>query len=267
MFFSRAVQKFSQRNLETVERRTRFLSKVNKPLCTATISIPELSQTAHRSISPRAFKSECSAPEVAAENSEDLVVANAPTIPGWDEQVERGLLIAEQPPSVIPKKSRRTPPSLNEITARLKPVPVSSKNDCSRSRLPDFLKALSLSPGSTDDQIKTVPVRSLALNDEKFDTTFAQQVIHPQRPDPWPLTAVIPRTVDLVAGPTLPTSRADTARDMIATLKRRSSPPPAFGRHECTWLSTKVKRCSAPGELQHIGRVGFDRVAVARGGF
>jgi hypothetical protein len=240
-------------------------------LCTATTCIPEGFPTAHRSISPRGFKSECSAFEVEAGNSEDLVVVNAPTILGWDEQVERGLLVAEQPlakpkfPSAMLKKSRRTPPSLNEITARLKPVHVSFKNDCSRSRLPDFLKALRLSPGSTDDQIKTFPVRSLALNEGKFDTTFAQQVIRPQHPDSWPLTAVIPRTVDLVAGPTLPTSRADTARDMIATLKRRSSPPPALGRHECTWTNTK--RCSAPAELHHIGRVSFDRVAVARGGF
>lgn len=255
--------------METVERRTHFLSNVNEPSCAATTFSP----TAHRSISPCGFKSECSALEVAAENSEDLVVVNSSTNPGWDELVERGLLIAEQPlaspkfPSAMPKKSRRTPPSLNEITARMKPVDVSFKKDCSRSRLPDFLKALRLSPGSADDQIKTVPVRSLALNGDKFDTTFAQQIIRPQHPDPRALTAVIPHTVDLVAGPTLPPSRADTARDMIATLKRRSSPPPGLGRHECTWSSTKVKRCSAPAELQHSGRVGFDGVAVPRGGF
>jgi hypothetical protein len=248
-------------SLKQLERRSRFLSKVSEhSIAVVPLESPA---TPHCSISPRRFESDYSALHIAAENSEDLVI-NSPANLGWEEQAECDLLIAEPlaGSKFSPNKSRRTPPSLDEITARLKPVYVSSKKDCSRPRLPNFLKASSLSSGPADDLIKTLPVRSLALNDEMFDPTFAQ-VIHPQHSDPCNLTlgsrrAVIPHTVDVVvAGPTLHTSRADTARDMIETLRRRSSPPPDLGHHECTWTSIKVKRCSAPAELQYSGRVGF----------
>ncbi|KAH0838467.1 hypothetical protein J3R83DRAFT_6780 [Lanmaoa asiatica] len=174
----------SQRLKErTVERRARFLSKVKGSPRIAAISILKVSlespTTAHCSILPHGTESEFSALEVVAENPEHLIIVDSTTNPGWDEQVERGLLITKQSPTsskfhrAVPKKSRRIPPSLDEITARLKPVHVSSTKDYSQSRLPNFLKASSLSPGSTGDQLKTVPVRSLALNDEKFDTTCA----------------------------------------------------------------------------------------------
>lgn len=258
--------------METVERRARFLSKVDEP---SWIAIPVALETAHHSMSPRVFESEYSAHDIAAENSEDLVI-NSPALPGLEEQAECGPFIAERPlassksPPAMSNKSRRTPPSLDEITARLKPVSVPSKQDYSRPRLSNFLKASSLSSGPADDQIKTIPVRSLALNDEMFDATFVQRVIDTQHSDPCNSaigsSAVIPRTVDVVvAGSTLHTSRADTARDMIVTLRRRSSPPPGLGHHECTRTSVKVKRCSAPAELQYSGRVGFDHMAVSRG--
>lgn len=209
--------------------------------------------TAHCPISPLGFESEFSTLEVAAANLGDLVVANPPTNPESHEQVGRGLLIAKQPltsskfPRSVPKKPGHITPSLDEITARLKPVHVSSTKDCSRSQLPNFLKALSPSP-------KTVPVRSFTLNDEKFDTTFAQQVIPLQHPDPRTLKlglrrVVNPRTASDVAGPILHTSRADTARDMIVTLKRRSSPPPGLGHHESTRTAIGVKKRSSPAEL------------------
>jgi len=258
--------------METVERRAHFLSKVNDPSRTVTTSILEAPPLVHCSIPPRNFESELSILE-GAENSEDLTIVDPPTNPGWSKLVGHGLLTAEQPlespkfPPAMPKRSRCIPPSLNEITARLKLVHVSFERDCSRSRLPNFLKASSVSLGSTDDRIKTVSVRSLALNGARFNTTFAQQVICPRHPDPCTLTTVIPHTVDFMAGPTLHVSRADTARDMIATLKRRISPPVGPGRHECTWASTKVKRCSAPAELQHSGRVGFECAEVSRGVF
>lgn len=105
------------------------------------------------------------------------------------------------------------------------------------------------------DQLNTVPVRSFTLNDKKFDTTFAQHLILSQHPDPRTLKlesrrVVFPRTIDVVAGSTSHTSRADTARDMIVTLKRRSPPPPGLGHHECTRTTIEVKGRSAPAELQ-----------------
>ncbi|KAF8446130.1 hypothetical protein L210DRAFT_3529126 [Boletus edulis BED1] len=252
--------------LKQLDRRARFLSKLGGP-STVTLSIPEVPPSCC------GFKPEYSPLEIAAEISEDSVVVNSPN-PAWDKWVECAPLIAEQPlasstfPPAMPlRKSSRIPPSLDEITARLKPVHVSSKRDCSPSRLPTFLKASSMSPASTDHQIKTLPVR-LALNDETCDTSLNQQVIHPERSGPCTLTresrrTVFFHTVDVAAGPTLHTTRADTARDMIVTLGRRNSPPPDLGRHECTRTSTEVKRWSASA---HSGRVGFGCAVVSRYG-
>lgn len=265
----------------TVERRARFLSKVNESSFIGTICVPEVTlelpepATAHCFISPPVFESEHSFLEIAAENLEDLVVVNSSAQPGSDEQVVRGRLIAKKPlasskssPS-MPNKSKRIPPSLDEISARLKPGRVSPKKDYSRSRLPNFLTASSLSP-PRDDQIQTVPIRSLTPNDEMFDTTFAQQANSPRLPDPCNLTqesrrAVTPHTVGVVTGPTI---RSDIARDMVVILRRRSSPPPGLDHNGCARTRTAMRRCSAPAEMKHSGRDGFDHVAIlSRGGF
>ena len=176
----------SQRNLEAVERRTRFLSKVKDLSCAPTTSIPEVPPHSptivYCSMSLRGFESEFSAFEVTAEISQDLAVVTPSTNRGWNEH---DILIPKQPlknsqfPPAMPKISRHISPTLDEITSRLKPAHRSYNKGCSQSQLPHFLKAPSSSPGSADNQIRTLPVRSLALNDEKFNTILAQHRISP----------------------------------------------------------------------------------------
>lgn len=93
-----------------------------------------------------------------------------------------------------------------------------------------------------------------------FDTAVAQQVTRSQHSDPCNLVlgwrrAITFRSVDVATGPALHASRVDTARDMILTLGRRSSPPPGLGRSECAQNSIGVKRWNAPAELQQTRRV------------
>lgn len=121
----------------------------------------------YRPMPSHRFGSEFSTLKIAVENDQDLnAVSSFPD--QWDEH---GLPIPHFLPAE-PKISRDVLPTLEEITTRLKPAHRSRNKDCSQSRLPLFLKAQRLSRGSADNQIKNFPVRSLALNDEMFNTTF-----------------------------------------------------------------------------------------------
>ncbi|KIJ21574.1 hypothetical protein PAXINDRAFT_65019 [Paxillus involutus ATCC 200175] len=286
-----------------LERRARFLFKVKEPPSPTAVSTPktppESPSIFHCSLPSPGLKSPLSAFESVVKGSEtllDIDYTSSNTRQGWVEQVEFLLPTGGQPHTATKAnmklapstqtKSKKGVPSLDEITARLKLADQPAKQSNCQSRLPNFLKTASRlsSPALAEARPKLnvgrlhLPVRSLSMDDAKFDIAPAQRVIPPQSPNLCaPLevrTTLIPRTVS-VATVALNESnlrafgRSNTARDMMQTLKRRSSPPPpGLGYHVCTQTSIKLKRHSAPAELQVSGRVGFNHAVLSMpGGF
>ncbi|KAG9314534.1 hypothetical protein JVU11DRAFT_5332 [Chiua virens] len=253
-----------------VERTARFLAKVgNLPLCTATAAVSEV----HNPSSSGGLVFESAALDVTEDNPGDVIPVNPFHHAGQDGQGGQGPFIAQLPLTssdlspASPKKGRCVPPSLDEIIVRLRPAPPSSEQvDRRQSRLPNFLKASNTSSGCTGNQSQAITVRSVALNDEKVDITFGQQVVYPPYLDTFTLKlgtrhTIIPHAAHIMTAPTLSANRADTTRNLIMTLRRRSSP--RLGHHKYTQTSTEAERCSSPAKLRHGGWVGFHNVPLS----
>ncbi|KAF9229509.1 hypothetical protein BS17DRAFT_24971 [Gyrodon lividus] len=294
----------NQRNKQ-LERRAHFLSKVKEPLSPTAVStpkmLPESPSIFHCSVPSPEPKSPNLAFESVMKGSENLLDINyidSKIHQGWVEQVEFLLPVGKQPYAAAKAntklapttqtKSNKATPSLDEITARLKPADKSTKQSNCQSRLPSFLKTASRlsSPAPAEARHKIsvgrlqLPIRTLSMNDAKFHTAPVQRLIPLQSLDPCTpkssevKTTLVPRTVSVAPialneSNLRAFSRSNTARDMIQTLKRRNSPPPpGLGYYAGTQTSTKLRRHSSPAELQVSGRAGFANAMLSMpGGF
>ncbi|KIJ68234.1 hypothetical protein HYDPIDRAFT_179421 [Hydnomerulius pinastri MD-312] len=297
----------NQRNKQ-LERRARFLSKVKEPPSPTAVSTPktppESPSIFHCSLPSPGLESPLSVFESAAKGPGNLLDIDSDTHHGWVEQVEFRLPIGKQSNAATKAKARpatqtkskKVAPSLDEITARLsgspfarssaKPTESTDKHSNSSSRLPNFLKTarrLSSTPAPAESRPKInvgrlhLPVRSLSMNDALV-VTPPPRFDPPQSPVPCTPNlevkiSVVPRTSSVALVALNETNlrafgRSYTARDMMQTLKRRSSPPSGLGHDAGTQTSIKLKRHSAPAELQVSGRAGFDHQVLSMpGGF
>ncbi|KAG1715638.1 hypothetical protein ID866_1520 [Astraeus odoratus] len=282
-----------------LERRARFLSKVSEPPSpTATITPktpPDSPAVLHCTLPSPGLESPLSMFEAVAKAGCSLSDAECPQ--GWVEQIDFCLPVGEQSssasrrgdnaPTSAKASSRRLGPSLDEITARMggdtlgqsaKEMPINrtKRDDHNPPRL----------QGCTRESRRKInvgrllmPLRTLSPGISIGDTP--EQC--PQSLPPIPLTptlevktTIVPRTTRVSPFPLNESnlrafSRLHVAKDMIKTLKRRSSfSIPGGGRDPGAPVSTNVqlKRRSAPAELYCSGRAGFQHdVLSIHGGF
>ena len=274
----------NQRNKQ-MERRALFLSKLREPPSPTAVTLPKTPPESpvlfHCSLPSPGLDSPLSAFETFEQDSDHSEVSSH-TRRSWVEQVDFRLpqdaavaVIAPKPVSKAtqsraPRPKGRRPPSLEEITAHLHVAPVERAPalipDIPHSRLPAFLKTRpSQAPHVTEQQEKPArPVTSvgrLALpigRTPKLDCIPTPKEAAPPESPRIPLTPklqvttmVVPRTSSFSPCPLTESNlhafgREHTAREMISTLKRRSTWPPG---------NTTRQQDTAPTNSKSVPRV------------
>ncbi|KAL4068234.1 hypothetical protein V8B97DRAFT_1974193 [Scleroderma yunnanense] len=270
-----------------IERRTRFLSKLSEPPSpTATVTPktpPESPAILHCFLPSPGLESPLA---VFESISKDVSAAPTGETRGWVEQIDFRLPIGKQSRSAdktgnvgpIPAvTARKFSPSLDEITARMDSAVLgrSTKEATRRqSSIPPIpsqgIVAKSrpkLNVGRLHIPLRILSPGSLISNGREWSAAPAPT---PLTPALEVTTTVVPRTTSTAPFPLNESnlrafSRSYTARDMIKTLKHRSSPPlPGL----LSSSSIQQKRKSAPAVLYGRGRAGFEHDVLSMpGGF
>ncbi|KAI6132664.1 hypothetical protein EDD16DRAFT_1467971 [Pisolithus croceorrhizus] len=275
----------NQKNKQ-LERRAQFLSKVSEPpsptATTTPKTPPESPAVLHCSLPSPGLESPRT---VFASVSRDTCVElpdSDKSHQGWVEQIDFRIPVGKQCSAgrascTEVKNSARLgkfAPSLDEITARMSSATLkrSSKDTvtCSNKRRDLRFPGVTAEPRPELNVGRLhMPLRELSPGPPFADGLERCILQSPPSalltPALQVTTTVVPRTVRATPFPLSETnlhafSRSYTARDMIRTLKRRSSsPPPAGGRDLSHETKDRVfqRRWSAPAELYDCGRAGF----------
>lgn len=217
--------------------------------------------------------------------TKDACDAPAGQAQGWVEQIDFRLPIGSQSRSAGEAQNagskrlgtaRKFPPSLDEITARMGSAAPgrSVQRQNSVPPLPSQGITSERRPKLNVGRLR-IPLRTLSLgasisNGRECNVT---PPLTPHTPKLEITTTVVPRTASAAPFPLNESnlrafSRLHTARDMMKTLKRRSSPPPPGVWRDSSSTSVQRKRKSAPAVLYGRGRAGFDHdVLSIPGGF
>ncbi|KAG2146543.1 uncharacterized protein EDB93DRAFT_1250824 [Suillus bovinus] len=252
----------NQRNKQ-LERRAFFLSRIQEPTLSTTgsktpVEFPGVNHCALSSLglgSPLSYSS--------AEGHDGWIEKDLLERRTWFEPTDCRLPISK--PKADPKfGTRRKIPSLEEIIARVGPShPPSIANEPTfvTPRLPTFLRNDKISSptrviSDTKPSINIgrlhMPVRRRQSSDS---ISYMRASIMPNSPC-YPNIEVASSRARGNAMCAFTESnmhalgRANTAREMITTIKRRTSPPPCLAQ-------PRPKRHSAPAEMQLRGRSGF----------
>ncbi|KAG2350587.1 hypothetical protein BDR05DRAFT_1054675 [Suillus weaverae] len=256
----------NQRNKQ-LECRAFFLSRIQEPPSSTTVSkIPvEFPGVSHGTLpslglgSPLFYSS--------AEEHDGRIGQDLPGRRAWFEQADYRLPINK--PKADLKLGRRKLPSLEEITARVGSLhpPPSIANDpiFATPRLPTFLRN-----DKNSSATRTVSDTKLGINIGRLHMPIRRRQSSDSLSDmPLSATPGSPRYPNIeIASPRARSNaicafaesnmhalgRANTAREMMTTIKRRTSPPPPYlANHQ-----PRTKRHSAPAEMQLRGRSGFE---------
>lgn len=265
----------NQRNKQ-LERRALFLSKIQEPRSSTAVLTPkapvEFPGVDHCTLpypgleSPLAlFDSSCK--EHDGWTGKDLARRHT-----WLELVDSRLPISK--PKTDLKLGRRRLPSLEEIIARVGPVhpPPSMANNpvFATPRLPMFLRndknastKRSVSDSNPDVNIGRLhmPLRHRQSSNSLSGMRLRTMPSSPCCPNieitstvsPLPLRCRNARHT-FTESNVHALGRANTAREMMTTIKRRTSPPPPGLADN----QPRSKRHSAPAEMQLRGRSGFE---------
>ncbi|KAG0709065.1 hypothetical protein DFH29DRAFT_890358 [Suillus ampliporus] len=271
----------NQRNKQ-LERRAFFLAKIQEPPPSTAVSTPktpiEFPAVDHCTLPSLGLESPLALFDSLTEELDRLIGKDLARRRTWFERADCRLPISK--PKADPKSGRRRFPSLEEIIARVGPVrpPPSMANDpifttprpsmFSRS---DKNTSTTRSVSDTKPDINIgrlhMPVRRRQSSDSLPDMLLSAMPGSPCCPNIERITTAVPRTrsnaryafTDVHA-----LGRANTARDMMTTIKRRTSPPPP----DLADNQPRSKRHSAPAEMQLRGRSGFEHPNLSLpGGF
>jgi hypothetical protein len=258
----------NQRNKQ-LERRALFLSRIQEPTLSATGSKTpvEFPSVGHRTLPSLGLGSPlfCS----SAEGHDGWIGKDLPGRRTWFESKQVDCRLPISKPKADLNLGRRKLPSLEEITARVGPFhspPSMAKEPIfATPRLPMFLRSdKNLSTTRTVSDTKPsinigrlhMPVRRRQSSDS---LSHMRPSVIPSSPCYPNIEIASPR----VRGNAIcaftesnihALGRANTAREMMTTIKRRTSPPPpCLTNHQ-----PRPKRHSAPAEMQLRGRSGFE---------
>lgn len=263
----------------SVERRAVFLSQIQEPASSTEVFTSKVTP-----------ESPCTLPSLGLELESPLMSfessakkRNSPIAEDrsrrqiWFGQTDFLLPIGK--PKVDLRSGRRTPPSLEEIIARIGPArpPPSMANDPILTTLTPrpftFLRnnknaraARSVSDTGLDMHIGRL---HMPISRRQSSNTLPAECL---RAMPGFSSPSIPGTRSnaryvLTESNVHHLGRANTAREMMTTIKRRTSPPPPPGLAR-DLNQFRLKRLSAPAEMQLRGRSGFEHPILSLpGGF
>ncbi|KAG1755082.1 uncharacterized protein EDB91DRAFT_1233875 [Suillus paluster] len=263
----------NQRNKQ-LERRALFLSRIQEPPSSTAVPTPkipvEFSAVNHCTLPPGGLESPLAffnslAGGLNGQTGKDLARRRT-----WFEQVDCRLPISK--PKTDLKLGSRKLPSLEDIIARVRPVlpPPSMANDpiFATPRPSMFLRSgknasSTRSVSDTNPHINIgrlhMPVRRRQSSDSLPDMLLNVTPRSPCCPNIEITTTAPPRTRSnakyaFTEYNVHALGRANTAREMMTTIKRRTSPPPL----DLADNQLRPKRHSAPAEMQLRERSGFE---------
>lgn len=257
----------NQRNKQ-LKCRAFFLSRIQEPTLSTTGSKTpvEFPGVNHRTLPSLSVGSPLSYP--STEEHDDWIGKDLPGHRTWFEQADCRLPISK--PKADVKLGKRKLPSLEEIIARVGPLhpppspSMANEPIFASPRLPVFLRSdkNSSTPRTVSDTKPSInigrlhmPVRRRQSSDSLSDMRLNTMPRSPCYPN---VKIASPRA----RGGTMcaftesnmhALGRANTAREMITTIRRRTSPPPCLANHQ-----PRSKRHSAPAEMQLRQRSGFE---------
>lgn len=257
----------NQRNKQ-LERRAFFLSRIHEPPssthCKTPVEFPAIN---HCTLPSLGLESPPSMLYSSAEEHDGLIGQDFARCRTWFEKVD-----CRQPVSKLKtdlKSGRRRLPSLEEIIAHVGPLhpPSQIANDpiFTTPRLPVFLRSnknpsttRSVSDTKSDINIGRLhmPIRRRQSSDSLSHMRLSAVPSHSCCPS-IEITSPRPRSnarCAITESDMHSLGRANTAREMMTTIKRRTSPPlPGFADNHI-----RSKRHSAPAEMQVRNRSGFE---------
>lgn len=255
----------NQRNKQ-LKCRAFFLSRIQEPTLSTTgsktpVEVPGVNHCKLPSLglgSPLFYPS--------AEEHDDWIGKDLPGRRTWIEQADCRLPISK--PKADLKSGKRKFPSLEEIIAHvgpLHPPPMANEPILAKPRLPMFLRS-----DKNSSTLRTVSDTKPSINIGRLHMPLRRRQssdsLSDMRRSTMPSSHYYPNVE--IAGPRArggtmcaftesnmhALGRANTAREMMTTIKRRTSPPPpCLANHQ-----TRSKRHSAPAEMQLRERSGFE---------
>jgi hypothetical protein len=256
----------NQRNKQ-LECRAFFLSRIQEPALSTTdpktlVEFPGVNRCTLPSLSPGSPLSYSS-----AEEHDDWIGKGLHRRRIWFEQADCRLPISK--PKADLKLGKRKLPSLEDITARVGPLhpPPSMANEpiFATPRLPMFLRSdknssTTRTVSDTKPSINIgrlhMPIRRRQSSDSISDMRLSATLRSPHYP-------AVEIARPCARGGTMCAftesnmhglGRANTAREMMTTIKRRTSPPPP----SLASYQPRSKRHSAPAEMRLRERSGFE---------
>lgn len=251
--------------LLSVERRALFLSRIQEPASPIEVFTPKVTPE-----SPPVIH--CTLPslglESLAKKHDGPIADRRSSCHVWFEQMDSLLPIGK--PKV---DARRNLPSLEEITARISPArsPPSMANDPVLTS-PTPRSYMFLGNRGDSPTVRSESDTRLDINIGRLHMPIRRRQSSNSLSD-MRLSAIpsytCPPTIEITAVPGTRNNaryaltesnvhnlgRANTAREMMSTIKRRTSPPPGLA-HDLDQI--RLKRHSAPAKMQFGGRSGFE---------
>lgn len=255
----------NQRNKQ-LECRAFFLSRIQEPTLSTAGSKISVEFPGVNHCTPPSLGLDSPLLCSSAGEHDDWIGNDLPKRRTWFKQADCRLPISKPKPEL--KLGKRKLPSLEEIIARVGPLhPPSMANEpiFSTPRLPMFLRSDNNSSTTrTVSDMKSrinigrlhMPVRRRQSSDSLYDMRLRAAPSSPCYPN---AEMASPRarsgTICAFTESNMHAlGRANTAHEMMTTIKRRTSPPPpSLANHQ-----PRSKRHSAPAEMQPRERSGFE---------